>query len=157
MIRRRVLRLHVTAHPTAGWTAQQLVQAFPWDSAPHYLLRDRDGIYGRDVVQQLKAMGIQELSAPRTPWQRAYIDRLIGSVRRECLDHVIVLNEASLLRTLTSYFDYYHRSRTHLSLCKDSPEPRSVQTRVEDCALSREMAVVENLLESDSAENRKPR
>jgi transposase InsO family protein len=126
--RRRVLHFHVTAHPTAEWTAQQLIQAFPWDSAPRYLLRDRDRIYGCDVVEQVKALGIQEvLSAPRSPWQRAYVERVIGTIRRECLDHVIVFNEASLGRTLTSYFDYYHRSRTHLSLKKDSPEPRLVQ------------------------------
>ena len=126
--RRRVLHFHVTAHPTAEWTAQQLVHAFPWDCAPHYLLRDRDRIYGHDVVEQAKAMGIQEvLSAPRSPWQRAYVERVIGSIRRECLDHVIVFNEASLRRVLASYFDYYHQSRTHLSLQKDSPEPRLVQ------------------------------
>jgi len=127
--RRRVLHFNVTAHPTAGWTAQQLVQAFRWDSAPRYLLRDRDSIYGRDVIEQVKAMGIQEgLSTPRSPWQRAYVERVIGTIRRECVDHLIVFNEASLRRILASYFDYYHRSRTHLSLQKDSPEPRLVQT-----------------------------
>jgi putative transposase len=126
--RRRILHFNVTAHPTAEWTAQQLVQAFPWDSAPRYLLRDRDGIFGADFVQQAKAMGIREvLSAPRSPWQRAYVERVIGTIRRECLDYFIVFSEASLRRTLGLYFDYYHRSRTHLSLQKDSPEPRSVQ------------------------------
>jgi len=126
--RRRILHFNVTAHPTAEWTAQQLVQAFPWDSAPRYLLRDRDGIFGGDFVQQAKAMGISEvLSAPRSPWQRAYVERVIGTIRRECLDYLIVFSEASLRRTLGLYFDYYHRSRTHLSLQKDSPEPRSVQ------------------------------
>jgi putative transposase len=126
--RRRILHFNVTAHPTAEWTAQQLVQAFPWDSAPRYLLRDRDGIFGSEFVQRVKALGIQEvLSAPRSPWQRAFVERVIGTIRRECLDHWIVLHEASLRRTLGLYFDYYHRSRTHLSLRKDSPEPRPVQ------------------------------
>jgi len=126
--RRRILHFNVTAHPTAEWTAQQLVQAFPWDSAPRYLLRDRDGIFGGDFVQQVKVMGIKEvLSAPRSPWQRAYVERVIGTIRRECLDHLIVFNEASLRRTLGLYIDYYHRSRTHLALDKDSPEPRAVQ------------------------------
>ena len=126
--RRRILHFNVTAHPTAEWTAQQLIQAFPWDSAPCYLLRDRDGIFGETFVQQVKAMGIREvLSAPRSPWQRAFVERVIGSIRRECIDHMIVFNEASLRRTLGLYLDYYHRSRTHLSLEKDSPEPRPVQ------------------------------
>ena len=126
--RRRILHFNVTAHPTAEWTAQQLVQAFPWDSAPRYLLRDRDGIFGSEFVEQVKAMGIKEvLSAPRSPWQRAFVERVIGTIRRECLDHLIVFHAASLRRTLGLYFDYYHRSRTHLSLRKDSPEPRSVQ------------------------------
>jgi putative transposase len=126
--RRRILHFNVTAHPTAEWTAQQLVQAFPWDSAPRYLLRDRDGMFGGDFVQQVKVMGIKEvLSAPRSPWQRAYVERVIGTIRRECLDHLIVFNQHSLRRTLSLYFDYYHRSRTHLSLEKDSPEHRSVQ------------------------------
>ena len=94
--RRRILHFNVTAHPTAEWTAQQLVQAFPWDSAPRYLLRDRDGTFGGEFVQQVKAMGIQEvLSAPRSPWQRAFVERVIGTIRRECLDHLIVLHEAS--------------------------------------------------------------
>jgi transposase InsO family protein len=126
--RRRILHFNVTAHPTAEWTAQQLVQAFPWDSAPRYLLRDRDGIFGREFAEQVKAMGIKEvLSAPRSPWQRAFVERVIGTIGRECLDYLIVFHEASLRRTLGLYFDYYHRSRTHLSLRKDSPEPRSVQ------------------------------
>jgi putative transposase len=126
--RRRILHFNVTAHPTAEWTGQQLIQAFPWDSAPRYLLRDRDGIFGGEFVQQAKALGIQEvLSAPRSPWQRAFVERVIGTIRRECLDHWIVFHEASLRRTLALYFDYYHRSRTHLSLRKDAPEPRLVQ------------------------------
>jgi transposase InsO family protein len=127
--RRRILHFGVTAHPTAEWTAQQLREAFPWDSAPRYLLRDRDRIFGHGFREQVKAMGIKEvLSAPRSPWQRAYVERVIGSIRRECLDHVIVLSEASLRRTLTAYFVYYHKWRTHLSLTKDAPESRPIQS-----------------------------
>jgi transposase InsO family protein len=126
--RRRIVHFAVTAHPTAAWTAQQLREAFPWESAPRYLLRDRDGIFGHDFVEQVKAMGIKQvLSAPRSPWQRGHIERVIGTIRRECLDHVIVFNEPSLSRHLRAFYDYYHRSRTHLALEKDSPEPRPVQ------------------------------
>ena len=111
------------------WTAQQLREAFPWDSAPRYLLRDRDRIFGHEFIAQVKALGIQQvLSAPRSPWQRAYVERLIGSIRRECLNHVIVLNERTLHRTLTSFSSYYHTWRTHLSLCKDAPQGRRTQT-----------------------------
>jgi putative transposase len=127
--RRRVVHFNVTAHPTAGWTAQQMLEAFPFDTAPKYLLRDRDGIYGHEFRNQVEVMNITEvLSAPRSPWQRAYVERLIGSVRRECLDHVIIFDEDSLRRTLHSYFSYYHRSRLHLSLDKDSPDSRPVQS-----------------------------
>src|SRR5881296_323431 len=126
--RRRILHFGVTAHPTAEWTAQQLRDAFPWDTAPRYLLRDRDRIFGDDFSKQVQDMDIQEvLSAPRSPWQRAYIERVIGTIRRECLDHVIVFNEASLYRHVKSFVTYYHESRTHLSLGKDSPESRAVQ------------------------------
>ena len=126
--RRRILHFAVTAHPTAEWTAHQLREAFPWDTAPRYLLRDRDRIFGQDFVEQVKAMGIKQvLSAPRSPWQRAYVERAIGTIRRECLDHVIVFHEQSLRRHLRGFIDYYHRSRTHLSLCKDAPEPRTRQ------------------------------
>ena len=126
--RRRIVHFNVTAHPTAEWTAQQLREAFPWDTAPRYLLRDRDGIYGHDFTNQVRALGVQEvLSAPRSPWQRAYIERVIGSIRRECLDHMITFSEASLRRILATYLDYYHKSRTHLSLNKDAPEPRPIQ------------------------------
>ena len=126
--RRRIFHFNVTAHPTAEWTGQQLREAFPFDQLPRYLLRDRDRIFGDDFREQVRDLGICEvLSAPRSPWQRAYVERVIGSIRRECLDQVIVFNENSLRRTLNSYFDYYHRSRTHLSLGKDSPEPRAIQ------------------------------
>jgi putative transposase len=127
--RRRILHFNVTAHPTAEWTGQQLREAFPFDQLPRYLLRDRDAIFGYDFREQVRDMGIQEvLSTPRSPWQRAYVERVIGSIRRECLDHVIIFHERSLRRILDAYCHYYHRSRTHLSLGKDSPEPRSIQS-----------------------------
>src|SRR6266704_5758362 len=127
--RRRVLHFNVTAHPTAAWTAQQIVEAFPFDSAPKYLLRDRDRIYGDEFRKQVEVLGIKEvLSAPRSPGQRADIERIIGSIRRECLDHVIIFDEASLRRTLRLYFRYYHESRLHLSLDRDSPNSRPVQS-----------------------------
>jgi putative transposase len=126
--RRRILQFGVTAHPTAEWTVQQLRNAFPWDTAPRYLLRDRDRIFGTEFVEQVQAMGIKQvLSAPRSPWQRAYVERLIGSIRRECLDHVMVFNESSLRRIVSTYCGYYHHWRTHLSLHKDTPETRTVQ------------------------------
>ena len=118
----------VTAHATAEWTAQQMREAFPWDSAPRYLQRDRDRIFGRDFVKQVKAMGIKQvLSAPRAPWQRAYVERVIGTIRREWLDHMIVFNARSLYQHLQSFVEYYHRSRVHLALEKDTPEPRPIQ------------------------------
>jgi putative transposase len=126
--RRRVIHFNVTAHPTAEWTGQQLRNAFPYSQLPRYLLRDRDAIFGHNFREQVRDMGIEEvLSTPRSPWQRAYVERVIGSVRRECLDHVIAFDERSLCQILVSYFDYYHRSRTHLSLGKDSPDPRPIQ------------------------------
>jgi transposase InsO family protein len=126
--RRRILHFNVTAHPTAEWTAQQLRDAFPWDAAPRYLLRDRDRIFGDDFTKQVQDMGIKEvLSTPRAPWQRAYVERVIGTIRRECLDHLIVFNESSLCRHLKSFVTYYHQTRTHLGLDKDTPESRPVQ------------------------------
>ena len=126
--RRRVLHLNVTANPSALWAAQQLREAFPWNSAPWFLLRDRDGIYGDAFVRTIEAMGIEQVRiSPRSPWQNPYVERLIGSVRRECLDHVIVLNERHLSRILKEYFAYYHASRTHLSLVKDAPDPRGIE------------------------------
>jgi hypothetical protein len=123
-----VVHWNVTSHPDALWTAQQIVEAFPEDTAPKYLIRDRDGIFGKDFHGRGEGMGIEHvLTAPRSPWQNPYAERLVGSVRRECLDHVIVLGELHLYRILKSYFAYYHRSRMHLSLAKDAPEPRLVQ------------------------------
>ena len=113
---------------SAAWTAQQIVEAFPEDTAPRYMIRDRDGIYGEAFCRRLKGIGVKEvLTAPQSPWQNPYAERLVGSIRRECLDHVIVLGERHLLRILKSYFAYYDSSRTHLSLGKDAPEPRAAQ------------------------------
>ena len=106
----------------------QMLEAFPFDSVPKYLLRDRDAVYGHEFRRQLDVMDIKQvLSAPRSPWQRGYVERVIGSIRRECLDHVIVFSQESLRRVLRSYFSYYHRSRLHLSLGKESPDPRPVE------------------------------
>jgi putative transposase len=122
--RRRIAHVAVTAHPTATWTAQQLRDAFPWDQAPRFLLHDRDHAF--DGVRAT-AIGLHEvLTAPRSPWQNAYVERVIGSVRRECLDHVIVMNAAGLRRVLHAYVAYYTVSRTHLALKKDAPLPRPV-------------------------------
>jgi len=126
--RRCVIHFNVTAHPTAEWTARQIAEAFPWDSAPGYLLHDRDSIYGELFRKRVREMGIGEVvTAPRSPWQNPYVERLLGSIRRECLDHVIVLNESSLRRILKSYFQYYERMRTHLALEKDAPAGRPIQ------------------------------
>ena len=126
--RRHAIHFNVTAHPTAEWTAQQIAEAFPWDSAPRYLLHDHDCISRAAFHQRVGEMGILEvLTAPRSPWQNAYAERFIGSLRRECLDHIIILNESSLKRILKTYFQYYEHSRTHLSLEKDAPVSRAVQ------------------------------
>jgi putative transposase len=126
--RRRVLHVNVTDAPTAQWTAQQLVEAFPWETVPRYLLRDRDGVYGAVFSSRVHALGIHEVKiAPRAPWQNPYVERLIGTLRRECLDHVVVLNATHLRRVLRAYLAYYHGARTHLSLGKDAPEPRPVE------------------------------
>src|ERR1700674_2284246 len=125
--RRKIVRFDVTRYPTAGWLARQVTEAFPWDTAPRYLLRDRDASYGPDFRKPVDAMGITEVvSAARSPWQNAYVERVIGSIRRECLDYVVIFNERHLRRILSSYAEYYHRSRTHLSLDKDCPDPRPV-------------------------------
>ena len=126
--RRRGVHFNATEHPTAQWTAQQLVEAFPFDTAPRYLQRDRDAVYGEKVRQRIKSLGIEEVvSAPRSPWKNPYAERVIGTIRRECLDHVIILNERHLRRILREYFSYYHTCRTHLSRQKDTPEPRPVE------------------------------
>jgi transposase InsO family protein len=126
--RRRPIHFAVTSNPTTEWTARQLLEAFPWDNAPRYLLRDRDGAYGEKFCETAKWMGIREvLTAPRSPWQNAYAERLIGSIRRECLDHVIVFHAAGLRRILQDYFEYYETCRTHLSLEKDAPVSRPTE------------------------------
>jgi len=115
----------VTEHPTAAWAAQQIVETFPEDSAPSYLLRDRDTVYEHPFRQRVKGMRISEgLTAPQSPWPNPFVERLIGSVRRECLNHVLVLSERHLRRILTRYFADDHRARTHLSLEKDAPDGR---------------------------------
>jgi transposase InsO family protein len=125
--RRRILHFNVTEHPTQEWAAQQIVEAFPYDTAPGFLIRDNDGIYGEFFRERVKNMGIDEVRiAPRSPWQNPYAERVIGSIRRECLDHIIVLNEDHLRRILTEYFAYHHEARTHLSLDRNSPTLRKV-------------------------------
>jgi transposase InsO family protein len=125
--RRRVVHFTVTEHPTAAWTTQQIINAFPWDEAPRYLLRDRDRVYGASFRRRGRHMGIEEvLIAPQSPWQNPYVERLIGRLRRDCLDHVIVLHERHLRRLLTSDFSYDHAWRTHSALHMDAPIPRPV-------------------------------
>ena len=126
--RRRVVHFNVTAAPTPAWTGQQLVEAFPWETAPRYLLRDRDAVYGSVFSNRVHSLGIHEVkTAPHSPWQNPYVERLIGTLRRECLDHVVVLNETHLRRLLHDSLAYYHSVRTHPSLEKDAPKPRPVE------------------------------
>jgi transposase InsO family protein len=125
--RRDLVWINVTTSPTAEWVARQITEAFPWDEAPRYMIRDRDRIYGTVVTRRLRAMGIRDKPiAPSSPWQNGFAERLIGSIRRECLDHVIVLGEAHLHRILKSYADYYNSVRTHRSLHKDAPISRPI-------------------------------
>ena len=126
--RRLIVTINVTPHPTAEWIAQQLTEAFPWESAPKYLIRDRDDAFGAAFKRRLHTMGIRDRpSAPQSPWQNGYAERLIGSIRRECLDHLIALGEAHLRRILRRYVAYYSDFRTHLSLTKDAPSRRRIQ------------------------------
>ena len=126
--RRRIVHFNVTEHPSARWTAQQIVEAFPFDTAPRYLLRDGDGIDGARVQRKIESLGIEEVvTAPASPWQNAYVERMIGSLRRELLEHVIILNERHLKRLLASYLDCYHPWRTHRSLDQDAPDGRRVR------------------------------
>ena len=128
MDRRHLVWINVTTNPTAEWVAQQITEAFPWDERPRYLIRDRDSIYGAVVIRRMQAMGIRDRPiAPASPWQNGYTERLIGSIRREFLDHVIVLGEAHLRRLLRDYSHYYNTLRTHWSLVKDAPLSRPVQ------------------------------
>ena len=126
--RRDLVWINVTTNPTAEWIARQLIEAFPWDEAPRYLIRDRDRIYGSIVTCRMRAMGIRDRpTAPASPWQNGFAERLIGSIRRECVDHFVVLGEAHLRRILRSYARYYNDIRTHRSLDKDAPAVRPVQ------------------------------
>ena len=126
--RRELVWVNVTASPTAEWIARQITEAFPWDDAPEYLIRDRDRIYGTITKRRLGAMGIRDQpTAPASPWQNGFAERLIGSIRRECVDHLIVLGEAHLRRVLQAYARYYNDIRTHWSLAKDAPVSRPVQ------------------------------
>jgi transposase InsO family protein len=128
--RRKIVRTAVTQHPTAAWLSRQVTEAFPWDTAPPYLLRDRDASYGSYFCNRVEAMGITEvITAPHSPRQNAYVERVIGSIRRECLDHVVIFKERHLRRVLSSYVDYYQHTRTHLSLDKDCPDPRRIMPR----------------------------
>jgi len=127
--RRKIVHFNITEAPTAAWTAQQIINAFPDDTAPKYLLRDRDSIYGSVFVQRVAGMGIQQkLISPRSPWQNPYVERLVGSIRRECLDRVIVFHERQLRHVLESYCEYYHEVRPHRGLSHDSPIPRPVES-----------------------------
>ena len=126
--RRNLICINVTANPTAEWVARQITEAFPWDEAPGYMIRDRDRIYGSVVTRRLRGLGIRDRpTAPASPWQNGFAERLIGSIRRECVDHVIVLDEAHLRRILRAYARYYNNIRTHRSLDKDAPVSRPVQ------------------------------
>jgi transposase InsO family protein len=126
--RRQVLHFNVTAQPSAAWTAQQIVEAFPFDSAPKYLVRDNNGIFGSVFKRRIERLGIEDVPiSPRSPWQNPYVERLIGTIRRECLNYVVVLNKRHLKRILTDYFAYYHTARMHQALDNNSPWPREVE------------------------------
>ncbi len=126
--RKNIVHAAVTEHPSAAWLSRQVTEAFPWDTAPLYLLRDRDASYGSDFRGRVEAMGITGvITAPRSPGQNAYVERVVGSVRRECLDHIVIFNARHLRRVLSSYVDFCQRTRTHLSLDKDCPDPHPIQ------------------------------
>jgi len=127
--RRDLVWINVTSNPTAEWIARQVTQAFPWDAAPRYLIRDRDRVYGAAVTRRLRAMGIRDKPIARgSPWQNGFAERLIGSIRRECTDHIIAVGEGHLRRVLRSYALYYNASRTHRSLNKDAPIHRVIES-----------------------------
>ena len=127
--RRQILWFGVTAHPTAEWIANQLTEACGWEQIPRYLIRDRDGAYGEIFMRRVRSIGIRDRpTSPRSPWQNAYAERLIGSIRRECIDHIVVFGERHLRHVLLSYMSYYNGTRTHLSLNKDAPISRAAET-----------------------------
>jgi transposase InsO family protein len=135
--RRSIVHFNVTSHPAALWTAQQIVNAFPEETAPKYLIRDRDSIYGQYFQQRIKNLGIKEVvTAPRSPWQNSYVERVIGTIRRECLDQVIIFSEDHLRKTLSEYFEYYHQSRPHQSLDRNSPIPREIEPAIKGKVIS---------------------
>jgi len=126
--RRKIVHFNITSNPYAEWAGQQVIEAFPWDTAPRFLLHDNDGIYGDKFDERVESMDIEQVRiTPRSPWQNPYCERVIGSIRRECLDHLIVLNEAHLHRILSEYVAYYNSSRTHQALDGNSPNPRRVE------------------------------
>ena len=126
--RRRIVHFNVTKSPTAVWTGRQIVEAFPWDTAPRYLIRDRDKKFGDEFTQRVASLDIKQVMvAARSPWQNPYVERVIGSIRRDCLDHHVIFNERHLRRVLTEYIRYYNKTRTHLGLEKDCPDPRLVE------------------------------
>ncbi len=132
--RRELIHVNVTDHPSAVWTARQVIEAFPDDTAPTYLLRDRDGIYGAEFARRVERRGIREvLIAPGAPWQNPFVERVIGSIRRECLDHFMVLNEAHLRRLLRAYFAYYNTARPHQALDGNSPPAGATAVTRPDC------------------------
>ncbi len=127
--RRCIVHCNVTDSPTAVWTGQQIVEAFPWDTAPRYMIRDRDKKYGYEFTRRVAGLDIKQvLIASQSPWQNPYVERVIGSIRRDCLDHVIIFNERHLRRVLKEYIRYYNEHRTHLGLEKDCPETRSIES-----------------------------
>lgn len=127
--RRKIIWIGITTNPTAEWVARQMTEAFPWNTAPRYLIRDNDGAYGAVFRHRLRSLGIRDCpTTPRSPWQNGYVERVVGSIRRECLDHVIVWNEAHLRQVLRGYTLYYNATRTHLGLNKDAPNHRPIQS-----------------------------
>jgi putative transposase len=138
--RRRIIHFNVTESPTAAWTGRQMVEAFPWDSAPRYMIRDRDKKFGDEFNHRVSALDMnQVLIAARSPWQNPYVERMIGSIRRDCLDHTIIFNERHLRRVLQEYIRYYNEYRTHLGLDKDCPDPRAIELPDSGCVQSEPM------------------
>ena len=126
----KIIHFNFTTNPTAEWAAQQIKEAFPYDQSPKYLIRDQDSTYGQVFQQTVNNIGIKEVvTAPKSPWQNPFVERLIGSIRRECLDHAIVLNQKHLHKILTLYREYYLKARPHLSLSKNSPNPRKIEPK----------------------------